>query len=277
MVNIRELNPDESLSASFGAELRSSREGAGMTQTELARMTSYSNAHVSAVETGRKLPTLRFSRAVDKVLGTGSKFERLCRTVRNDALLEGFPEYVTFEGRAREIRLFENGGIVPGLLQTHEYATALARGEAERGSITFEQGGERVAFLAERQTTLARTPAPMVHVVMDESCLLREVGGPKVMRAQLDSLLDFAALPHTTLQITPFSSGERRAFNLPVRLLTLPNRTMVGYAESQFQGHLERDVRFVDTVLGAFHQLQSVALSHTASVAMIQQLRKVTP
>ncbi|MFE9849511.1 DUF5753 domain-containing protein [Streptomyces sp. NPDC005576] len=166
---------------------------------------------------------------------------------------------------------------MPGLLQTHEYATALARGEAERGAITFEQGGERVAFRAERQTTLTRTPAPMVHVVMDESCLLREVGGPAVMRDQLESLLEFAALPHTTLQITPFSSGERRAFNLPVHLLTLPNRMVVGYAESQFQGHLERDVRFVDTVLAAFHQLQSVALPPTASVAMIQQLRKLAP
>ncbi|MFE4452635.1 Scr1 family TA system antitoxin-like transcriptional regulator [Streptomyces sp. NPDC056796] len=66
-------------------------------------------------------------------------FEKLCRSVRHGALLEGFPEYVGCEGRASEIRLFEIG-VVPGLLQTSAYAAEPADGAVRRGAITAEQG-----------------------------------------------------------------------------------------------------------------------------------------
>ncbi|WEH41936.1 helix-turn-helix transcriptional regulator [Streptomyces sp. AM 2-1-1] len=276
MVNIRDLDPDESPSASFGVELRSSRESQGFKQTQFALLLAYSNSHISAVETGRKLPTLRFARAADKVLRTGTKFERLCREVRHQTMLEGFPEYVRYEGHAREIRLFESG-IIPGLLQTREYAAELAQAAVDRGVITEEQAAERVDFLTERQAAIARTPPPVVQVVLDESCLRREVGGPGLMGSQLRRLVEFARLPNTTLQVTPYSVGARRAFDLPVRLLTLPDRSMIGYAESQFQGHLDRDGRFVEGVLAAYYQLQNEALSQTASVAMIEQVREGTP
>ncbi|MFD6529356.1 helix-turn-helix domain-containing protein [Streptomyces sp. NPDC060184] len=277
MVNTRPLNPDESPAAAFGAELRSSREAQGIKQTHFALLVGYSNSHISAVETGRKLPTLEFARAVDKALGSGTKFEQLCRSVREQALLEGFPEYAALEARAVEIRLFENGGIMPGLLQTPDYAAALADAEVARQAITSEQAAERIAFLTERQTILKRPTPPVLHVVIDESCLYRKVGGADVMRAQLDRLIEFAALPRTMLQVAPYSVAERRPFNLPVRLLTLPDRSMVGYAESQFQGHLERERRFVEGVLTAYYQLQAEVLSHTASVAMIEQVRKGNP
>ncbi|MFF7363246.1 Scr1 family TA system antitoxin-like transcriptional regulator [Streptomyces sp. NPDC008125] len=276
MVNIRDLDPDESASASFGAELRSTREAQGLKQTEFALLAAYSNSHISAVETGRKLPTLRFARAVDKALRTGTKFERLCREVRHQTMLEGFPEYVRYEGHAREIRLFESG-IIPGLLQTRAYARALAQAAVDRGVITQEQAAERVDFLAERQAAIERTPPPVVQVVLDESCLRREVGGREVMLEQFQRLIEFARLPHTTLQVVPYSVGARRAFDLPVHLLTLPDRSMIGYAESQFQGHLDRESQFVDSVLAAYYQLQNEALSQAASVAMIEQVRKGTP
>ncbi|MFD5831916.1 DUF5753 domain-containing protein, partial [Lentzea sp. NPDC060358] len=197
-------------------------------------------------------------------------FEREWREIRHGVLLEGFPEYVGYENRASEIRLFQIG-IVPGLLQTPEYAWALAKGDVWRGSITPEQAEERVSFLAQRQATLARSRPPMLIVVMDESCILRPIGGPEVMKAQLRRLVDFAALPNTVLQVAPFDIGERRPFNLPVNLLTLPDRSMVSYAESHSQGHVDRESASVLPLLTAYHQLQAEALSQAASVAMIKQ------
>ncbi|MFE9901521.1 helix-turn-helix domain-containing protein [Streptomyces achromogenes] len=272
-MNRKELNPDASPQAAYGARLRSLREARGWTQEELGTRTDYSSVHISAVETGRKPPTLRFSRSADRAFGlTGSadSFEREYRQIRHGNLLEGFPEYIKHEGRAAEIRLFEIG-IIPGLLQTPEYARVLADSAVRRGTITPEQAEERVSFLAERQAALEHPRHPTMLVVMDESCIRRQVGGPKVMRAQLDRLMQFAELPNTVLQIAPFEMGERRPFNLPMNLLTMPDLSVIAYAESQMRGHLERETAAVLPLLAGYHQLQADALPQAASVAVIKE------
>ncbi|MGC4946479.1 helix-turn-helix domain-containing protein [Streptomyces sp. DT224] len=279
MVNIKELNPDASPQAAYGARLRRMREARGWIQDHIATMVGCTGRHVSAIETGRKSATLPFSRRLDvalELVGTPESFEREWREMRHGSLLEGFPEYVGYEARAVEIRLFRIG-LIPGLMQTPEYARAVAEGELQRGSITPEQADERVTFLLERQTALVRPRPPMVFVVMDESCLLQAVGGSKVMNAQLERLEKLAALPNWIVHVSPFAIGARRAFDMPVNLLTLSDRSVVGYAESQVQGYVDREPSTVVPMLTAYHQLQAETLSQAASVAMISQLRKGTP
>ncbi|BCK70699.1 transcriptional regulator [Streptomyces libani subsp. rufus] len=275
-MNRKELVPESSPQAAFGARLRSSREARGWTQDELAERMGYSSTHVSAVETGRKPPTLRFSRSADRTFGlegTMDTFEREWREIRHGSLLEGFPEYVSHESRAAEIRLYEVG-VIPGLLQTPEYASVLAGSHVKRGAITPDQADERVSLVAERQAALTRTPPPMVFVMLDESCLRRPIGGPGVMDAQLARLIEFAELPNTVLQVAPFELGERRPFNLPITVLTLSDRSLMSYAESAQRGYLERESTSVVPILTAYHQLQADAHSQAASVTMIRQLRK---
>ncbi|WP_039635576.1 helix-turn-helix transcriptional regulator [Streptomyces sp. 769] len=278
-MNKNELNPDASPEAAYGARLRSLREARGWTQEDLAGRMGYSSVHISFVENGRKPPTLPFSKGVDValgVVGTDASFELEYRQIKHGNLLEGFPEYVKREGKAAEIRLYETG-IIPGLLQTPEYARVLADSAARRGTITAEQADERVSFLAKRQAVLQRPRLPAMLVVMDESCVRRRVGGPEVMRAQLDRLVAFAELPNTVLQIAPYDIGERRPFDRPMNLLTMPDLSVIAYAESQLRGHLERDTAAVLPLLTAYHQLQAEALPQAASVAMINEVRKGTP
>ncbi|MFD8512819.1 Scr1 family TA system antitoxin-like transcriptional regulator [Streptomyces antimycoticus] len=277
-MNKNELNPDASPEAAYGARLRRLREARGWTQEDLAVRAEYSSVHVSAVENGRKPPTLRFSRSLDRAFGIQGEdsFERQFREIRHGSLLEGFPEFVDYEGRAAEIRLYEVG-VIPGLLQTPEYAAVLADSALKRGAITVEQADERVTLVAERQTALVRTRPPLVFVVLDESCLRRPIGEPAVMDAQLARLAEFAELPNTVLQVAPFTMGARRPFDLPVTILTMGDRSLMSYAESAQRGHLERDGKFVLPVLTAYHQLQAEACSQAESVAMVNQLRKGTP
>ncbi|MEU5030356.1 helix-turn-helix domain-containing protein [Streptomyces milbemycinicus] len=277
-MNKNDLNPNASPEAAYGARLRSLREARGWTQEGLAKRTEYSSVHISAVENARKPPTLRFSRSADRAFGlTGEDtFERQYREIRHGSLLEGFPEFVGYEGRAAEIRLYEVG-VIPGLLQTPEYATILADSAVKRGAITAEQAQERVALVAERQAALVRTPPPLVVVVLDESCIRRPIGEPAVMDAQLARLVEFAELPNTMVQVAPFEMGTRRPFDLPLYILTMADRSLMSYAESARRGHLERDNRFVLPILTAYHQLQAEAPSRTESVAVINQLRKGTP
>ncbi|NUS85793.1 MAG: helix-turn-helix transcriptional regulator [Streptomyces sp.] len=278
-MNRKELDPDSSPQAAFGARLRSEREARGWKQEELGERAGYASSHISAVETARKMPTLRFSRSVDVAFGiadTADTFERQYRELRQGSLLEGFPQFVDHEGRAAEIRLYEVG-VIPGLLQTPEYATILADNHLKRGAITAEQAEERVMLVAERQAALVRTPPPLISAVLDESCLRRPVGEPAVMNAQLERLIEFAELPNTVLQVALFSMGARRPFNLPVTILTMSDRSLLSYAESAQRGHLERDGKFVLPMVAAYHQLQAEACSQAESVAMISQLRRGTP
>ncbi|MEU8465483.1 helix-turn-helix transcriptional regulator [Streptomyces sp. NPDC029003] len=275
-MNRKELNPEAGPEAAFGARLRRSREERRWTQEQLGERMGFSATHISAVETGRKISTLRFSRSADVVFGlagTEDTFERQWREIRHGVLLEGFPEFLGYESRAAEIRLYEVG-VIPGLLQTPEYATVLAQSAVKRGAITDAQAAERVTIVADRQAVLRRTPPPMILAVLDESCIRRPLGGPEVMREQFTRLLEFAELPNTVLQVAPFDLGERRPFDLPVTVLTLPDRSIMSYAESAQRGHLERDNASVVPVLTAYHQLQAEACTQAASVALIDQLRK---
>ncbi|HBF82367.1 MAG TPA: transcriptional regulator [Streptomyces sp.] len=278
-MNRKDLNPDSSPQAAFGARLRSAREERGWTQEGLGERAGYSGTHLSSVETGRKLPTLRLARSLDRVFGTGDTadtFERAWREIRHGSLLEGFPEFVGYEGRAAEIRLYEVG-VVPGLLQTPEYASVLADSAVKRGAITVDQARERVALVAERQAALVRTNPPLVFALLDESCVRRPIGGHGVMDAQLERLEEFAEQANTVFQVVPFEMGERRPFNLPITVLTMADRSLMSYAESAQQGHLERESTSVVPLLTAYHQLQAEAPSQASSVATIRQLRKGTP
>jgi transcriptional regulator with XRE-family HTH domain len=272
-MNRLELNPDASPRAAFGAQLRLAREALGLTQEQLGERIGYSGTHISAVETGRKPPTPRFARKVDFVFGSGEKFVDMFWDIQRTSMLYGFPDYLAHEERAVELRLFELG-IVPGLLQTPEYAAAITGGAVRRGSITQDQADERLTIIAERQARLAAHPAPFVHAVMDESCLRRTVGGRAVMAAQLDRLLAFAELPRTVCQVAPYEMGEARSLDLPINLLTMRDGSVMAYGESALRGQVERDTDAVRPLLTAYHQLQVEALSQAASVALIGKVRR---
>ncbi|WP_405643039.1 helix-turn-helix domain-containing protein [Streptomyces uncialis] len=278
MVNRKKLNPDASPQAAFGARLRRSRDARGWKQDDLGARMGYSGRHISAIETGRKPPTLALATSADVVFGlehTDDTFADAWRKMRNGALLEGFPEYVGHEARAAEIRLFEVGAI-PGLLQTPEYAAAIEQSVVTYGAIPPDQARERVAFLADRQAAMIRPLPPVVIVVLDESCIRRVVGGPRVMDAQLANLVDFAAQGNTVLQLAPYELGERRPFKRLVNLLTMPDRSVMSYVESETQGHLDREPASVLPLVRTYHQLQAVSLSQTATVEMINEVRRGT-
>ncbi len=136
------------------------------------------------------------------------------------------------------------------------------------------RAGERVEFLATRQRLLEQKSPPIVHAVLDESCLVRPVGGREVMLEQLGHLEALAARPNITVQVAPFSLGEHLPFKLPVILLDLPDRSVVGYAESQARGHFERGRSTVAAWEREYDQLLVEALSKAASLALIRKARK---
>lgn len=242
-------------------------------QTELGLRMGYSNAMVSYVERAKKSVTHSFAVKADEVFETGGTFHELWRRYSKASLLEGFPEFADAEARCRRLRTFALT-IVTGLLQVPEYAEALARAAVQRGAITRSEAEERVEFLATRQRLLSKEKAPLIHAVLDESCLVRQVGGQGIMLKQLDRLAELAAQPNITVQVAPFDLGENLPFALPVTLLDLPDGSVVGYAESHARGHLERTRETVTGWERQYDQLVVEALPKAASLALIHKARK---
>ncbi|MFG3053464.1 DUF5753 domain-containing protein [Kitasatospora sp. NPDC048239] len=129
-------------------------------------------------------------------------------------------------------------------------------------------------MLLSRQQRLDRQPAPRIHAVMDEGCLRRSIGQRVVMIEQLRHLEALAQRPGVILQVAPFALGEDRPFAHPVTLLTMPDRAMVGYSETQRRGFLERDPETLAEWAGEYDQLQVEALPRAASLSFIREARK---
>jgi hypothetical protein len=125
-----------------------------------------------------------------------------------DLLPQWFRAYVDLESAATLIRTYE-GQLIPGLLQTEDYLRAVIGGAHLDESP--EEAERRVALRMRRQALLEAANAPRVWTVIDEAALRRPVGGPKVMRDQLERLIEVAGLPNVTLQILPFQAGAHPA------------------------------------------------------------------
>lgn len=139
-----------------------------------------------------------------------------------DAVPEWFSLYLDVEPAAATIRSYE-AELIPGLLQTPEYAREIYR--ARNPGIDPGDVENRVALRMERQAILTRTkPAPpMLHVVLNEAVVLRQVGGPTVMEEQFARLRDAARLPNITIEVLPLAAGAHAAMETAFVVLTFPD------------------------------------------------------
>jgi len=127
-----------------------------------------------------------------------------------DAVPEWFSLFVDLESAAATIRQYE-AELVPGLLQTRDYAWAIYRAaqpDAEDAEIE-----RRVTIRMERQAIFDRAKPPTLHAVLNEAALLRNVGGAEVMAAQLATLRDAAERPEITIDILPLDAGAHAAMS----------------------------------------------------------------
>jgi transcriptional regulator with XRE-family HTH domain len=140
-----------------------------------------------------------------------------------DVLPQWFRSYVDLESAAALIRTYE-GQYVPGLLQTDDYMRAVVQGAHLDESS--EEVGRRVRLRMARQTVLTREHPPRLWAVVDEAALRRPVGGPGVMKGQLERLIDAAQLPNVTLQMLPLEVGAHPAMVGSFSVLRFPDQEL---------------------------------------------------
>lgn len=178
----------------------------------------------------------------------------------SEVLPPWFRAYVDLEAAAALIRTYE-GQFVPGLLQTEEYMRAVIHGAHLDDSP--EAVAQRIELRLARQTLLSRSGAPHLWAVVDEAALRRPVGGPKVMRAQVERLIEAAALPSVTLQVLPFGAGAHPAMVGAFSILRFPDADLpdVVYLE-HLTSALYLDKR--DDVDQYLHVMESICARSTA-------------
>jgi transcriptional regulator with XRE-family HTH domain len=215
----------------LGIELRRLREQAGFTCEDVGRQLECSGTRISRIETGRINVRPGDVREMLEIYGvTGTEADSLVQLAR-EARRKGwwhtygrvlptwFEAFVGLESEAVRLRDFQPL-VMPGLLQTEEYARAVLRAAPNAGST--EDIERQVALRMDRQAILAQPSLPDLWVVLSESVLRADVGGPAVMRAQLRRLLDVAERPNVTLQVLPFSNAAHVDPISPFTILEFP-------------------------------------------------------
>lgn len=200
----------------LGKRLRTLREQAGVSFEDAARaieVTPLTVRRIEKAEVGLRIPYVRELLVTYGVPAQEiDDFLELAREANQpgwwykyrDVLPEWFKAYVSLESEATVIRLYEPH-YVPGLLQTHDYAAALLRVGFPNESK--EDIDRRVSLRLKRQDLLAKSDAPAVWAILDETVLRRPVGGTEVMRAQIDRMLQSLEQPKVRIQIMPLAVG----------------------------------------------------------------------
>ncbi len=207
----------------LAAELHRLRLASRMTIEHVAEALEWSPGKVSKIENARVSVMPRDARKLLDTYGVPEGQERellltLARESRErgwwqqygEAIPEWFATYVGLEAEASAISAYQ-AEIVPGLLQTPNYATALHR--AELMNATDEEIERHVAVRMERQARLTRPDAPKLWVVLNEAVIRRTVGERAVMHEQLARLAEAADAPNITLQVLPFAAGAHASMD----------------------------------------------------------------
>jgi DNA-binding XRE family transcriptional regulator len=191
------------------------RRRAGLTQAEAAELIGVNRTTWIAMEGAKSSPHRSNVLAVIEKLGAsdGEAEELLALAARprdpawmrplRGRIRDAYGEYIDLESGALSIKSWEPS-LIPGLLQTEDYARAHARGGLPEA--TEEQIEAHVTARMQRQAAFSERDAPL-WVVIGEAALHYEVGGPDVQREQLARLLYASDGPNTTLQVLPFSVG----------------------------------------------------------------------
>jgi transcriptional regulator with XRE-family HTH domain len=253
----------------WAAELAAWREFRGITQSQLAAAINYAESTVAMIETAKRKPKLDFVQRCDVALQTGGALRRLKdELVDRELVPDWLDRWRQIEEQASELNWFEIF-VIPGLLQTPEYARAIL----EAGHTKPLDLEAQVKARLERQQILTREDPPMFVAVMDENAIRRGIGGDKVMYDQLMHLLELAEQPHIRLQIIPHDVGAYAGLTGPFVVATLDGDEVV-YQEAALRGHIIEGHEDVAAFKRMWAALRADALPRKASLDLISEVAK---
>ena len=159
-------------------------------------------------------------------------------------LAEWFGLYIVLEDSASSICEYESE-LIPGLLQTQEYAEAVMR--TPSGLVRSDEIQQRIQVRMERQSVLGRANPPRFDVVLNEAVLRRSVGQPPLMARQLVHLLEVGKRSNVSIRILPFAAGEHGGMSACNSFM------MLDFPDDPGGEPIEPPTAYVDTLTGAMY------------------------
>ncbi|MFJ2861393.1 helix-turn-helix transcriptional regulator [Kitasatospora sp. NPDC087314] len=239
-----------------------------MSQEKLGALVFVSGGYIGQLETAVRVPQLDLSKRIDEALSTGGVLERLHSLLGFTRFSDYFEHASDHEARALTISEYA-GQIVPGVLQTPEYARALF---LDAGTIwTEEQIVANVASRMERGQRITAPDGPELWFILDEAVLRRVIGSRRIMAHQLRHLAEMARLRRMVLQVVTFEAGAHALSGL-LCLMTFDDAPPLAYSESAYAGQLLDDPQMLAKCHRAYDLTRATALSARASLAFIQSI-----
>jgi transcriptional regulator with XRE-family HTH domain len=261
----------------LGLELRRLREATELTIERVAEILECSDSKISRIETGQVGATARDVRDMLELYGVNGiqrdKLVQIAREGRQKGWWHTYDDTVLraligFEAEATTIRTY-SALLVPGLLQTVDYARAITR--AVRPDLSPEEVEGRVKVRTARQVHLMENDPPTHWVILDEAVLRRVVGGREVMDEQVQHLLKAAASPWTTLRVLPFKAREHAGMDGSFVIYGFPEVADpdVVYLENATSDLYLEKAEEVRRYTALFDHLRGAALTPEESVALL--------
>jgi transcriptional regulator with XRE-family HTH domain len=264
--------------------LRAARDDTGRTQEQAADALDWSISKMIRIENGKTKPTVTDVKALLQLYGVTedrqiAEFVDLARATRQrswwaeyrDQLPAGYAEYVALEADASRLSFFQPL-LVPGLLQTADYARAVLRAAAVEGLTPEDQEIRTKVRLLRRQHMLSGPNRPQIDAIIDESVLLRVAGNASVMREQLQYLVEVGRDSRVRIRILPFTAGIHTVSSTFI-IMEFPVDTgsdLVYFESAMTQSAM---IDRVDPVpyWRVYRRLESVSLSPKESLRVIAQ------
>jgi transcriptional regulator with XRE-family HTH domain len=271
----------------LAAQLRELRADSGMTQEDVSERTGIDRSTLYRLEGAQQRPQrstliqlLDLYRVEEQ--GRGEMLTLLREAGQRgwlqqyrSELPEAYSDYIGFEDEARSILNYQSL-LIPGLLQTEDYATALIHGTWPHAPA--HEVENRVSARMERQALLTREDPPRLWAIMDEAAVRRQVGGREIMRGQLARLCDAAAWPNVTVQVIPFDAGSHPGMDGAFVVLEFPDPAdqSIVYTESAAGSLFLEEETDLRRYILMFEHLRAAALRPDESVSLLAEIAAET-
>ncbi|WP_370592748.1 helix-turn-helix domain-containing protein [Streptomyces sp. NBRC 109706] len=219
--------------------LKSLREKAGKSLSQLAEDTGYERSYLNRLENGDRLSKRTVMEDLDGYYKTDTLLRKLWKLAKDEVIVDRYRLFMQYEATATIMHRYAE--IIPGLLQTEEYARVILA--SAPGPWTQDELESQVSARIDRQLLLHQSPAPSARFIVNESVLRRPTADPEVWREQLRHLLKSADLPSIVLQVLPFSVGVHPLMGGSMALLWQPDHSPVAWLEGNYSGSCMRTPR----------------------------------
>ncbi|MFF7181981.1 Scr1 family TA system antitoxin-like transcriptional regulator [Streptomyces sp. NPDC008121] len=256
----------------FGRLLRFYRERAKVSQDALGKETGYSKSQVAMIERGERRAKGNFVAIADELLCAQGALLEVAEEVTVSGVAAWFEDYLLEEARAAGIHKYECL-LIPGLLQTAEYARAVFRCAVP--ALDDDEIETAIAARVARQEVFFRKPAPLISFVLEKAALTKPLGGPDVLRKNLLHVRQYAELRNVTIQVMSETRETHAGLDGPFTLLeTAERRSQLVYVEGQGGRYFLSEQPDVGDVFARYGSLRAQALTPEDSARLIEQVAR---